>query len=448
VAQKINVFWFRRDLRLEDNAGLFHALSSGLPVLPVFIFDRNILDQLEERADKRVNFIYNALVFLQEKLVEAGSSLLAGHTYPEVFFQKLVREYSIHTVFTNHDYEPYARDRDKNIKNLLSKNNVEFKTYKDQVIFEKDEVIKNDGGFYTVFTPYSRKWIESLKETDLNGFKSEKLLSNFVKQDAAKLPSLTSIGFEHIETVPIKVAVDKSLIFSYDKTRNFPAIKGTSRLGIHLRFGTTSIRQLVAKAKKWNQTFLKELIWREFFMQILWHQPAVVDSCFKPEYNNIEWRNNEKEFIAWCEGKTGYPIVDAGMRQLNEIGFMHNRVRMITASFLVKHLLIDWRWGEAYFAQKLLDYELSSNNGNWQWVAGCGCDAAPYFRIFNPDTQTKKFDSGEKYIIEWAPEYKSSDYPFPIVQHQFARERCLSVYKKALSQKSKKFIQTNLFDDR
>jgi len=448
VKQKINVFWFRRDLRLEDNAGLFHALSSGLPVLPVFIFDREILDRLEVKADKRVSFIYNALVSLQEKLIHAGSFLLAEHNYPEMFFQNLVKKYSIDTVFANHDYEPYARERDKKINTLLSKNNIEFKTYKDQVIFEKDEVIKIDGGFYTVYTPYSRKWTERFNEADLKAFKSEKLLSNFIKHEPVKLPSLASMKFEETKTVPVDVTFNRSLISSYDKTRNFPAVKGTSQLGIHLRFGTISIRQLVDKARRWNQIFLKELIWREFFMQILWHQPGVINSCFKPEYNNIEWRNNEKEFEAWCRGETGYPIVDAGMRQLNATGFMHNRVRMITASFLVKHLLVDWRWGEAYFAEKLLDYELSSNNGNWQWVAGCGCDAAPYFRIFNPDTQTKKFDSEEKYIIEWVPEYKSSDYPFPIVQHQFARERCLSAYKKALSQKSPKPIQTNLFDDR
>ncbi len=447
MEQKINIFWFRRDLRLEDNAGLFHALSSGLPVLPVFIFDRNILDDLEDRGDRRVNFIYNAITYLQQQLVKAGSALLVAYDYPEVFFENLVHEYSIGTVFTNHDYEPYATDRDKSIQSFLSKHGIEFQTYKDQVIFEKDEVIKNDGAFYTVYTPYSNKWIERIGETDPTVFSSKKLLANFIKHDASKLPTLPSMNFKQNEAPATKLTLDRDLISTYNNTRNFPAIEGTSRLGIHLRFGTISIRQLVAKAKKWNTVFLKELIWREFFMQILWHKPEVVHSCFKPEYESIEWRNNENEFQSWCKGETGYPIVDAGMRQLNETGFMHNRVRMVTASFLVKHLLIDWRWGESYFAKKLLDYELSSNNGNWQWVAGCGCDAAPYFRIFNPDIQTKKFDPEEKYIKQWVPEYKSSTYPFPIVLHQFARERCLSAYKKALAQKSNRPIQRNLFDE-
>ena len=446
MKQEVNVFWFRRDLRLEDNTALFHALSSGLPVLPIFIFDRNILDDLEDRADKRVCFIYNALVHIQKQLVRLGKSLLIGYDYPEAFFRKLVKEYTIRNVFTNHDYEPYAIHRDAAIKNLLSEQGIGFRSYKDQVIFEKDEIVKEDASFYTVFTPYSKKWIERLVKKDISGFKSKKFLDCFLKQDALEFPSFKSLRFEKVGTVAVDVDIDKKLICSYDTTRNFPAIEGTSQLGVHLRFGTISIRQLVVKAKKWNLIFLKELIWREFFMQLLWHKPGVVHGCFKPEYENIEWRNNEEEFDRWCQGQTGYPIVDAGMRQLNETGFMHNRIRMITASFLVKHLLIDWRWGEAYFAKKLLDYELASNNGNWQWVAGCGCDAAPYFRIFNPDVQTKKFDPEEKYIQQWVPEYKSPKYPFPMVQHKFARERCLAVYKKALSQKHGPSIQINLFD--
>ena len=446
MKQEVNVFWFRRDLRLEDNTALFHALSSGLPVLPIFIFDRNILDDLEDRADKRVYFIYNALVHIQKQLVRLGKSLVVGYDYPEAFFHKLVKEYPIKNVYTNHDYEPYAIQRDTNIKNFLSDLEIDFRSYKDQVIFEKDEVVKDDASFYTVFTPYSKKWIEKLAKKDSSGLKSENFLDGFLKHDALEFPSFKSMRFEKVETVEVDADIDKRLISSYDKTRNFPAIEGTSRLGIHLRFGTISIRQLVAKAKKWNLIFLKELIWREFFMQLLWHKPGVVHGCFKPEYENIEWRNNEEEFDSWCQGQTGYPIVDAGMRQLNETGFMHNRVRMITASFLVKHLLIDWRWGEAYFAKELLDYELASNNGNWQWVAGCGCDSAPYFRIFNPDVQTKKFDPEEKYIQQWVPEYKSPKYPFPMVQHKFARERCLAVYKKALSQKHGPSIQINLFD--
>ena len=433
---------------MKDNAGLFHALSSGLPVLPVFIFDKNILDDLEERADKRVSFIYNALLEIQKQLAKTQSGLVAGYDYPESFFQNLISEYSIDIVFSNHDYEPYATARDKAVHKILAEHNIRFKTFKDQVVFEKEEVVKNDGSFYSVYTPYSNKWLQSLNEKSIQSFDSQTLLANFFKHSGTSLPPLKSMMFEDIETIPQKVRLKKSLISSYNKTRNIPSIEGTSRLGIYLRFGTISIRELVKKVQGWNSTFLKELIWREFFMQILWHNPHVVHYSFKPEYDNIQWRNNKKEFDAWCNGMTGYPILDAGMRQLNETGFMHNRVRMITASFLVKHLLVDWRWGEAYFAKKLLDYELASNNGNWQWVAGCGCDAAPYFRIFNPDIQTKKFDPEEKYIKQWVPEYKSANYPSPIVQHQFGRERCLSVYKKASSQKSDTPIQTNLFDHR
>lgn len=446
MEQEVNVFWFRRDLRLEDNAALFHALSSGLPVLPIFIFDRNILDDLEDRADKRVCFIYNALLKIQKQLIGLGKSLMVGYDYPETYFQKLLTQYAIRNVFTNNDYEPYAIQRDAAINKLLSEKGIGFKLSKDQVIFEKDELVKDDGSFYTVFTPYSKKWLAKFTENDISGFKTDKLLGSFLNQPELEFPSLSVMKFEKVDTVAVTVDINKVLINSYNNTRNFPGIEGTSRLGIHLRFGTISVRGLVAKAKKWNLVFLKELIWREFFMQLLWHRPGVVHSCFKPEYENIEWRNNEEEFDRWCQGITGYPIVDAGIRQLNETGFMHNRVRMITASFLVKHLLVDWRWGEGYFAQKLLDYELSSNNGNWQWVAGCGCDAAPYFRIFNPDIQTKKFDTDEKYIRQWVPEYKSPEYPFPMVQHKFARERCLAVYKKGLLQKPGSPIQTNLFD--
>ena len=444
MKQAINLFWFRRDLRLEDNAGLFHALSAGLPVLPVFIFDKNILDELEDRADKRVRFIYNVLCNIREKLKRTGSDLFVAYDYPEDFFRKLICKYEIKTVFANHDYEPYARKRDGGIKQLLTESGIDFKTYKDQVVFEKDEIAKNDGGYYTVYTPYSKKWLENVPGA-LPFFHGEKLQGRFLKNTFPGFPSLESMRFENVETESIHFNIDKGIIESYDKTRNIPGVKGTSRLGIHLRFGTLSIRQLVAKVEKWNAAFLRELIWREFFMQLLWHKPEVVGHCCKPEYENIEWRNSQKEFERWCRGETGYPIVDAGMRELNETGFMHNRVRMVTASFLVKHLLIDWRWGEAYFAKKLLDYELSSNNGNWQWVASCGCDAAPYFRIFNPLAQVKKFDPDEKYIRQWLPEYGSANYPSPIVHHIAARERCLATYKKALSQTPSRVIQTNLF---
>ena len=440
MKQTVNIFWFRRDLRLTDNKALYHALSAGLPVLPVFIFDRNILDELEERGDKRVCFIYNLIHEIQQQLAKLGSSLVVAYGHPKIFFANIIKQYSVKTVYANHDYEPYATERDKEIKKLLNLNQISFETFKDQVIFEKDEVVKPGGSFYSVYTPYSKRWLEKFHANPPAIYHSEKLLDRFFKQNLLHIPSLKSMNFKEIETVTVVPEIDKEIISTYDKTRNLPAIKGTSKLGIHLRFGSISIRELVAKTIKLNLVFLKELIWREFFMQILWHKPGVVQQCFKPEYESIAWRNNVNEFERWCAGKTGYPIVDAGMRQLNETGFMHNRMRMITASFLVKHLLIDWRWGEAYFAQKLLDYELASNNGNWQWVAGCGCDAAPYFRIFNPIIQAKKFDPEERYIQQWVREYRSGNYPIFIVDHKLARERCLSIYKKGLSQNKISFI--------
>ncbi len=434
--QKVNIFWFRRDLRLHDNAGLYYALREKYPVIPVFIFDKIILDQLEEKKDKRVEFIRDALVEIQEKLEKKESSLEMYYGTPEEVFEKLIKEYDIQTVFTNHDYEPYAIERDELIKNLLAKNNIDFETYKDQVIFEKDEVLKDDGNPYTVYTPYSRKWKAKLTDFYVKSYPSEKYDKNFFKQHPRRIPSLNSMGFKETDKKFPSKNPGEQLIKQYDKTRNFPGTDGTSRLGIHLRFGTISIRKLVAKAKELNATFLNELIWREFYMSILWHFPRVGHhKAFKPEYDNIKWRNNEDEFRKWCNGQTGYPIVDAGMRQLNETGYMHNRVRMIVGSFLCKDLLIDWRWGEAYFAEKLLDFDLAANNGGWQWVAGSGCDAAPYFRIFNPELQTKKFDKDLKYIKQWVPEFQEFSYPIPIVDHSFARERCLRVYKKAVSKK-------------
>jgi deoxyribodipyrimidine photo-lyase len=430
---EVNVFWFRRDLRLHDNTGLYNALKEGVPVIPVFIFDRNILDKLEDKNDRRVNFIYEALVELQAEIVKAGSSLQVFYDHPENAFGQLQTKYKIKNVFTNHDYEPYAIERDNNIKSLLSRHGAGFHTLKDQVIFEKDEVIKDDGKPYTVFTPYSRKWKAKLDGSFLTVRNLKKYFQHFYKTKPAKIPSLESMGFNYSkEKFPSK-KFDEALIKVYSAKRDYPFVNGTSRLGVHLRFGTISIRELVAAAMKLNETYLNELIWREFYQAILWHFPHVGHhKAFKPEYENIEWRNNEKEFGLWCKGLTGYPIVDAGMRELNATGFMHNRVRMITASFLSKHLLIDWRWGEAYFADKLLDYELASNNGGWQWAAGSGCDAAPYFRIFNPYLQTKKFDPDLKYINKWVPEFQEFSYPPPIVDHEFARQRCLEVYKKAL----------------
>ncbi|MEO8766117.1 MAG: deoxyribodipyrimidine photo-lyase [Ginsengibacter sp.] len=436
MMRKVNIFWFRRDLRMHDNSALYHALKSNIPVLPVFIFDANILDKLEEKKDARVEFIMEVLLGIQKELAHYDSSLEVFYGTPEHTFQQLVKSYDVQTVFANHDYEPYALERDDAIKNFLDKKNIPFKTYKDQVIFEKDEVLKDDGKPYTVYTPYSRKWKSTLTGFYTTPYPVEKYLKNLFKQSPQKIPSLKSMRFEQTaQNFPSKDPANE-LIRHYGQTRDFPGISGTSRLGIHLRFGTVSIRETVARAQLLNSTFLNELIWREFYMSILWHFPHVGHhKSFKPQYDHIRWRNNEKEFEKWCTGQTGYPIVDAGMRQLNETGFMHNRVRMITGSFLCKDLLIDWRWGEAYFAEKLLDFDLAANNGGWQWVAGSGCDAAPYFRIFNPELQTKKFDKHLEYVSKWVPEFQEFSYLKPMVDHAKARERCLEAYREALSKK-------------
>ncbi len=433
---KINIFWLRRDLRLIDNAALYHALKDGNPVLPVFIFDKNILDKLENKEDRRVTFIYQSIKNINDQLAAFGAGIEVYYDFPEKVFEELILKYTIDKVFTNHDYEPYAIERDATIKNQLDKNLIPFLTFKDHVIFEKDEVTKDDGNPYTVFTPYSRKWKAKLNDFYLAPYPTEKYFSNFYIQSFPDLIPLENMGFKKANnTFPSKKA-NTEIIKNYFEQRNFPFLEGTSRLGVHLRFGTISIRQLAIKAKQLNETFLNELIWRDFYQSILWHFSHVgKHKAFKPAYDNIEWRNNEKEFELWYTGKTGYPIVDAGMRELNETGFMHNRVRMIVASFLSKHLLIDWRWGEAYFAEKLLDFDFASNNGGWQWAAGSGCDAAPYFRIFNPYLQTKKFDPELKYIKKWVPEFQEFNYPQPVVEHDFARKRCLEVYSKALKQK-------------
>lgn len=427
----MNIFWFRRDLRLEDNVGLFHALQSEEEVLPIFIFDKNILSQLP-KEDARVTFIHQQLENIQNQLKSIDKSLAVFNGNPIEVYKKLINENSIKTVFTNHDYEPYARKRDLELYQLFKKNKIEFKTSKDQVIFDKSEVVKDDGTPYVVYTPYSNKWKEKFKSTVLKNYNSQDYLNN-ITLHAYSFLSLSDIGFEESSIKISDYDVSKSLIDNYEATRNFPALNKTSHLGIYLRFGTVSIRKMVAKAlESKNETFLKELIWREFFMQILWHFPHTVNSSFRPKYDAIIWENNEDLFEKWCKGKTGYPFVDAGMRELNATGHMHNRVRMIVASFLCKHLLIDWRWGETYFATKLLDYEQSSNVGNWQWAAGSGVDAAPYFRIFNPTEQVKKFDKELKYIKKWIPELETQYYPSPIVDHKEARERCLRVYKDAV----------------
>jgi deoxyribodipyrimidine photo-lyase len=430
----INIFWFRRDLRIDDNAGLYHALKSNYPVLCLFIFDRTILDQLEDKDDARITFIYQTIEDLRSELQQHSSSLLVIYDDAINAWKNIINSYNINTVYTNHDYEPYAKLRDTEVSELLNHHHINFKTYKDQVIFEKNEVTKDDGKPYTVFTPYKRKWLEKLKPFYLKQYPTKKYLKSLYQIKHQPIPTLKEMGFDNSaqDIPPINY---KNIIDDYAEKRDYPAIKGTSRIGIHLRFGTVSIRQLATDANSAEEkTWLNELIWREFYMMILYHFPKTVNHAFKPEYDRIRWLNDEQQFKAWCDGNTGYPLVDAGMRELNATGFMHNRVRMLTASFLSKHLLIDWRWGEHYFARKLLDYEMASNVGGWQWAAGSGTDAAPYFRIFSPDAQLKKFDPEFKYIKKWVPEYADfSKYPKPIVDHSLARERCLKAFKAALN---------------
>jgi deoxyribodipyrimidine photo-lyase len=428
----VNLFWIRRDLRLDDNAGLYHALKDKNPVVPVFLFDRNILDELENRLDPRVTFIHHAIQDIQRDLLKIGSTLDIRYGFPNEIFAQLLMDYRIEKVFTNHDYEPYARKRDAEICGLLKQAGISFHSFKDQVLAEKDEVIKDDGHPYTVFTPYSRKWKSVVNAFDLRSYANKKYAGNFFRQPAREVLPLSFMNFEVAGHQFPPQQWKEEIIKDYKNQRNIPSVQGTSRLSVHLRFGTVSIRRLAREAGSLSESFLNELIWRDFYQMILWHFPQVVGHAFKRDYDKIQWRNDEKEFDAWCKGETGYPIVDAGMRELNSTGYMHNRVRMIVASFLSKHLLIDWRWGEAYFAKKLLDFDLASNNGGWQWAAGSGCDAAPYFRIFNPYLQTKKFDPELKYVRKWVPELEEFSYPPPVVDHELARKRCLEVYNKAL----------------
>lgn len=426
--KKVSIFWFRRDLRIEDNHGLFQALSASEPVLPLFIFDTNILDRLPSKKDGRVEFIHQAITLLNEAI---GGHLCVKHGNPLAVFKDLMTKWDIVRIYTNHDYERYGLDRDASISELAQEKGVEFRTFKDQVIFEKDEVLSGAGTPYTVFTPYSRKWKALLAETSLPNFPSSES-TNYVS-DTFTLPSLADIGFQPSGLLFPQASVADELIRAYAQDRDFPAKPGTSRLSVHLRFGTLSIRSLVRQAIGKSEVWLNELIWRDFYFNILHHFPHISEKhSFRKEYDRMNWRNNEEEFKAWCEGKTGYPIVDAGMRELNATGFMHNRVRMIVASFLVKHLLIDWRWGEAYFAEKLLDFDFAANNGGWQWASGSGCDAAPYFRVFNPTLQTQKFDQSLAYIKKWVPELQELSYPAPIVNHELARARVLAAYKEAL----------------
>jgi deoxyribodipyrimidine photo-lyase len=438
----VSIFWHRRDLRIEDNAGLFSALKGPRPVQSVFIFDKHILDRLEDKDDARVTFIHQEIQRVSEELQELGSSLKVYYGDPVEVWPTIISNYDVEAVYTNRDYEPYALDRDAQVSDLLTSHEVPLHTFKDHVIFEQDEVLKKDGGPYTVFTPYKRRWLERLdsrswQEKDqsyyMAAYPNERYQSNYAKTEQTAIPSLADMGFVANEEIDFpERTVNQGIIRKYGEQRNFPAIDGTSRLGLHFRFGTISIRDKARRARGLSDVYLSELIWRDFYSQILGHFPHVTEGAFRPKYDEIAWVNDEAHFSKWCEGMTGYPLVDAGMRELNATGYMHNRVRMVVASFLTKHLLTDWRWGEAYFARKLLDFDLASNNGGWQWAAGSGTDAAPYFRIFNPTSQLEKFDKNLKYVKQWVPEYGSDKYPQPIVDHKWARERCLETYKATL----------------
>lgn len=430
MKSKVVVFWFRRDLRLEDNTALHHALASGYAVLPIFIFDKNILERFEDKKDQRVDYIHQVLTKINDQLKNYNARLNTYYAQPLDVYKILQEKYDLQGVYCNRDYEPQAIKRDTEIYEFLKDLGIGFKAYKDQVIFDKHQVVKNDGTPYTVYTPYSKKWKERLEQEKNKSYKSD--YTRFLWQEFCPIHSLDQIGFKKTNYNFRTPKLDAWIIDNYDKNRDYPALEATTQLGIALRFGTISIRSCVSFALTHNQTWLNELIWREFFMQIMYHFPKVVNESFKEKYDGISWRNNEQEFEAWCTGTTGYPIVDAGMRELNKTGYMHNRVRMITASFLCKHLLIDWRWGEAYFAQKLNDYDLAANNGNWQWAAGSGCDAAPYFRVFNPELQSAKFDKDKEYIKKWVPEYGTSNYKEPIVEHKYARQRALTTYGQTL----------------
>ena len=429
----VNIVWMRRDLRLEDNTALFHALKTRENVLMLFIFNPDILERLEVRPDFRVNFIYKTLVVIKETLEKIGSSIYIAHGKPQDVFKKMAEEFHICSVYTNRDYEPYSVLRDINVERFLKINKIEYHSYKDHVLFEKDELVKDDGKPYTVFTPYKNKFLEKFNKEMVRPLNTAQYFHNFIRIKPLPMMSIEMLGFESVNVSFPSKSLPQKLLEGYAANRDFPARNGTSKLSVHLRFGTISIRKVTALAFLHSETFLSELIWRNFYSQILWYFPHVATRAFKPIYDNIRWENNLDHFNAWCEGRTGYPMVDAGMRELNHTGFMHNRLRMVTASFLCKHLLIDWRWGEAYFAGKLNDYELASNNGGWQWAAGSGCDAVPYFRIFNPELQAKKFDPDSEYILKWVPEYGTIAYPQPIVEHRFARERALQRYAQGMN---------------
>lgn len=421
-------------MRLEDNAALWKALKSETPVLPIFVFDKDILSKLEDSTDSRVTFLHRTIESLDQQLKQRGSGLKVFYSRPEEVMQELSLTYDVKQVFFNRDYEPYALERDLKVASFWKDQGVEVIGGKDHVIFEKNEVVKADGTPYLVYSPYAKAWRKLFTAEHSKPYPNQEYFGNFLKWSGEEPISLGDMGFQPTQIELPELEIRSDIISKYDETRNFPANKrSTTRLGLHLRFGTLSIRQVARDAQILNDTFLSELIWRDFFQMALYFFPESREKSIKPKYDAIPWVNNESHFEAWCNGKTGYPMVDAGMRELNSTGYMHNRVRMVVASFLTKHLLIDWRWGEAYFAEKLLDFDLASNIGGWQWASGSGLDAAPYFRVFNPTTQLEKFDKQRVYVNRWIPELETSYYPDPIVDHKWARERCLSTYKQALA---------------
>ncbi len=471
-----SLVWFRRDLRDYDHAALYYALKNSTQVYCVFIFDKDILDKLADKHDRRVEFIWESIKELKYALQAKGGDLIVLHGNAKDEIPNLAKELLADAVFTNHDYEPDAISRDAHVADQLKNNRIAFHHFKDQVIFEKDEVLSMTGKPYSIFTPYKNMWLKTINDFFLRAYPVDAYIENLAKvegnHDFGKLMSLESLGFERTNLSEMRLPTGMSgstqllsdftdRIKRYKEARDFPGIKGVSYLSVHLRFGTTSIRYLARTAMQIGgagaETWLSELIWRDFYFQILHHHPHIASGkAFKAEYESLPFPDNANYFKAWCDGKTGYPLVDAAMRQLNNTGFMHNRLRMVAASFLVKDLLIDWRWGERYFAEKLIDFDFSANNGGWQWAASTGCDAQPWFRIFNPTTQSERFDANGRFIRKYVSELSKCndkeihapwlmsaerqsaintiigrDYPLPIVEHSIQRSLALDLYKKS-----------------
>ena len=435
MANEETLFWFRRDLRLEDNHGLYQAALRGRRVRPLFIFDTDILDKLP-RADARVEFILRAVEKLHHDLRALGGGLTVEIGRPIEVIARLIAQHKISEVITNEDYEPYATERDRKIRAQLTAAGVGFTAFKDHVIFGPGDILKDDGTPYRVYGAYARRWRERFTADMPKPYRSGSALLKVGATRGAGPPTLARLGFTPAGIEFPDPRPSKKIIAEYADTRNLMGVDGTSRMGVHLRFGTISVRKL-ARISIDSSVYFGELIWREFFMQVLAHNPRTTRESYDLRFERVRWRSSRADFKRWCEGRTGYPVVDAGMRELNQTGFMHNRARMITGSFLCKHLLLDWRWGERYFALKLLDYDQSSNVGNWQWVAGCGCDPAPYFRVFNPTLQAKRFDPTGLYAGRWIPELEDGSYTDPMVPHEFARRRALGTFSAAVKGVSK-----------